>query len=156
MATQPECRFTFRLAIKLRHDRHALGKLGSCARTHHLRPSLSRTLLGNEQTPPSLGMPGKDTESPRILTSLTSGGHIDRRRKLQVTSLRRRVTPPLSTCKHGPPSKWYPSRALDCCWGWVLLGSQPALVAVVNGLYDPIRPENSRVYPTRKRPNASY
>jgi len=42
------------------------------------RPSPSRTLLGNVQTPLSLGMPGKDTKSPRILTSLTSGGHIDR------------------------------------------------------------------------------
>ncbi len=45
-------------------------------RTHHLRPS--RTLLGNEQTAGSLGMPDKDTKSPRILTSLTSGGHIAR------------------------------------------------------------------------------
>ncbi len=37
----------------------------------------SRTLLGNEQTAVYLGMPGKDTKSPGILTSLTSGRHID-------------------------------------------------------------------------------
>ncbi len=37
----------------------------------------SSTLLGNEQTAVYLGMPGKGTKSPHILTSLTSGGHID-------------------------------------------------------------------------------
>ena len=79
MATRPNHRSTLRLAIKLRHSRHALGNLGSSARTHHLRPSPSRTLLGNEQTAGYLGMPGKDAKSPRILTLLTSGGHIDRR-----------------------------------------------------------------------------
>ena len=31
----------------------------------------SRTLLGNEQTAGYLETPGKDTKSPRILTSLT-------------------------------------------------------------------------------------
>ncbi len=40
--------------------------------------SSSRTLLGNEQTAGYLETPGKDTKSPRILTSLTCGGHIDR------------------------------------------------------------------------------
>ncbi len=48
-------------------------------RAHHLHPSPSRTLLGNEQTAVYLGMPVKDTKSPRILTSLSCGGHIDRR-----------------------------------------------------------------------------
>ena len=59
----------------------ALGKFGSRARAHHLRAGPSRTLPGNEQTALSLGMPGKETKSPRILTSLTSGGQIDRRQK---------------------------------------------------------------------------
>jgi len=46
-------------------------------RAHNLRPS--RALLGNEKTPLSVGMPGKDTKSPRILSSLSCGGHIDLR-----------------------------------------------------------------------------
>ncbi len=64
-----------------------------------LRPiaGYSRTLHGNEQTAVYLGMPGKDTKSPRILTSLTSGGHIDRRQKRSVATMRRCSRPPDET-----------------------------------------------------------
>ena len=44
----------------------------------------SRTLLGNGQIAVCLGMPDKDTKSPLILISLTSGGHIDLRMKRQL------------------------------------------------------------------------
>ena len=43
---------------------------------YHLRPSPSRTLLGNEQTAIYLGTPGKGTKSPPIQRA---AGHIDRR-----------------------------------------------------------------------------
>jgi len=57
-----------------------------------------------------LGMPGKDTESPRILTSLTSGGHIDECRLDLSKSLRRN-----DLCKKG----------LSCVDG--VLATQPSL-----------------------------
>ena len=56
--------------------------------SHHLRPSPSRTLLGDGDTTFCLGMLGQGTKWLHFLASLTCGGHIDLRTKRQPVERR--------------------------------------------------------------------